>query len=318
MKRILLLTIAPLVFLSAISAQITMEEADRIVMERMGGESPPYFVYKYQWNGMLAGESSFTTSFGETIVLDYPCWTYYVSYSDKLYDSTTPGRFLIVKESNGTLMEIKSNGTLPVIDIDLIYKSGWSIWKGIPTGCDCADELYYYPYGKGKTFLDHLFINNRLIIGFDKQAQDEEITDYLNQTGFFKTVVSGDFRRNSISYRCLYVTTTEAKTCSQLKEIIRTLEKSPLVAYAHLAIGTDYQYYTDEFLVILTYGTDLSDLNVVMQETNTKMVGVQDDGYIISADKNSKGDALQMANYFYETGKFLGAKPNFRGIVVAF
>jgi hypothetical protein len=32
--------------------------------------------------------------------------------------------------------------------------------------------------------------------------------------------------------------------------------------------------------------------------------------YVISADKNSQGNALQMSNFFYETKRFAAAEPN--------
>jgi hypothetical protein len=32
--------------------------------------------------------------------------------------------------------------------------------------------------------------------------------------------------------------------------------------------------------------------------------------YILEADKNSQGDALQMANYFYETELFAACEPD--------
>jgi len=55
-----------------------------------------------------------------------------------------------------------------------------------------------------------------------------------------------------------------------------------------------------------------------MQETNTRMKQESYERYIIIADKNSKGNALQMSNYFYETGKFLYAHPNFLAKIVQY
>jgi hypothetical protein len=59
---------------------------------------------------------------------------------------------------------------------------------------------------------------------------------------------------------------------------------------------------------------DLSDLYSVAQETNTRVEGRMNasaPSYIVSADKYSNGNALQMANYFHETGKFRWASPSF-------
>jgi hypothetical protein len=58
---------------------------------------------------------------------------------------------------------------------------------------------------------------------------------------------------------------------------------------------------------------DLSDLHAVAEETNTKILyGFDNNIFTVLAEKTSKGDALQMANYFRETGKFVGAQPCFK------
>jgi hypothetical protein len=40
------------------------------------------------------------------------------------------------------------------------------------------------------------------------------------------------------------------------------------------------------------------------------------DWYSIYADKNSQGDALDLANYFYETGLFAASEPDIIKLVV--
>ncbi|MCL1943077.1 MAG: hypothetical protein FWF54_05960, partial [Candidatus Azobacteroides sp.] len=99
--KIILLIIAPFAFLSALSAQITRNEADEIVSERMSREVQPYTVYAGE-NVQTEGVTV-TTSGGETLELDYPCRVYYIRYTD-----TASGRYLIVKESDGNLLEINA------------------------------------------------------------------------------------------------------------------------------------------------------------------------------------------------------------------
>ena len=199
--------------------------------------------------------------------------------------------------------------------------------------CDCSDELYAYIVEDDQKFFydDHL-LNDWLHVGFDLQMQDDEIMKFLNETGFFKPVdirnfiiVPEEYREcapkgvsGSIDYQRLYINTKEPKTCTQLKEIICILEESSMVAFANLA----FWYWTDGsekaksmnsfsnyFYVEVKDKDDLSDLYSVSHETNT--IVIEQPEYLsfspiitLKVNKNSKGNALQMANYFAETGKF--------------
>ena len=104
MKKIFLLTAAPFVFLFALSAQITQEEADAIVSERLNQETLPYIVSAKE---NMQTDMTITTGNGETLELDYKCWVYYVSYPTA---NCCLGRYLIVNESNGNLLEVNAKG----------------------------------------------------------------------------------------------------------------------------------------------------------------------------------------------------------------
>jgi hypothetical protein len=72
--------------------------------------------------------------------------------------------------------------------------------------------------------------------------------------------------------------------------------------------------YSHLFYVKVKDSADLSELNRILQETNAEIKS-QDtymrQWFTLSADKNSMGDALQMANYFFEPGHFMAAEPNY-------
>jgi hypothetical protein len=115
-------------------------------------------------------------------------------------------------------------------------------------------------------------------------------------------------------HKLLPVKTKERKTCAQLQEIIRTLEKSPMVVFAHLTFEPDKEvpnsdyidsYYNTLFVQVKDVN-DLSDLQTVVKMTNTRSQPYPElpGFFVINVGKNSMGDALQMASYFYETGKF--------------
>ena len=190
------------------------------------------------------------------------------------------------------------------------------------SGCDCKEELFYY-YMDEKKYIDSLFLNNYLIVGINKQIQDADILRAIEQTGLFNPVPIDKIYHmpHDKKYNFLFVNTKVDKTCTQLKEIIKILEDISLVGFANLTFqGTfwlgfdrsDIMSYSDEFFVKVKNNTDLSDLYTITQETNTSIKEqIMEGWYMISADKNSKGNALQMANYFHETKKFEAAEPNF-------
>jgi len=103
MKKILLLLVAPCVFLSALSAQVTQQDADAIVLGRLDKTKD---VTLYAAKGDVL---SVKTIKGEELELAYACWAYYIRYSGKT------GQYVMVKKSDGNLLEIlpKNNDTGP-------------------------------------------------------------------------------------------------------------------------------------------------------------------------------------------------------------
>jgi len=199
--------------------------------------------------------------------------------------------------------------------------------KGLPQEiCDSEDELYYYVDGE-KIYLQDWLLNDWLVVGFDSQIKDNEIVDYINQTGLFKPVDICHIRRmpsdyhqlssDERNYARIYVNTNDPKTCTQLKETIKALEETPIVAFANLVFCWKNHLisFMPYFFVYVKTGKDvLSELHTVIQETNTILVKNTEiaklpgyeifEKYTLTVNNNSKGNALQMANYFYETGYF--------------
>ena len=100
MKKILIFLVIPFLFFSTLSAQITQEQADQIVIERMSNELQYHSIYAKE---DLQTGFEITTSLGETLELDYFCWVYYIDFTLK-----SNSKYLVVKESNGNLLEINT------------------------------------------------------------------------------------------------------------------------------------------------------------------------------------------------------------------
>ena len=101
MKKLLLLLVAPCVMFSTLSAQITQQEADGIVQQRLDGETQPCTAYAKET--VQAEGFTVITATGEILELEYPCWVYYVDYAGE-----ANGKYMIVKENSGNLLEVKT------------------------------------------------------------------------------------------------------------------------------------------------------------------------------------------------------------------
>ena len=200
--------------------------------------------------------------------------------------------------------------------------------------CDCENGLYRYTQGYGiiKISLCDFLANDWLVVGFYIETKNNEIVDFIEQTGLFEPVDTNKIIRwdnfsdpfweswNMPHVALLWVNTREPKTCTQLNEIIHTLEMSPMVRVADFSFCYFPNYcsnvssYFMLFEVKVKDKNNLSDLNKMIKKTNTWIIKHYDDFlngdiFMLGADKNSKGNARQMANYFNETGKFVGAMP---------
>jgi len=100
MKQILLLLSLPFLSFFSLTAQITQEQADEIVIERLCNDTGDFTIYAKE---DVQTNFEITTSTGETIELAYPCWVYYADFMEE-----TNGKYLIVKVSNGNLLEVNT------------------------------------------------------------------------------------------------------------------------------------------------------------------------------------------------------------------
>ena len=106
-----------------LSAQITKEQADAIVLD--------YLKNEVEQSGLLYGNDkapgvegiAITTSNEETIKAKYVCWAYYLNESE-----SNRSRYLFVKEDNGNLLEIIAYNDLGPSDL-----SSWRVVE-ISTG----------------------------------------------------------------------------------------------------------------------------------------------------------------------------------------
>ena len=173
MKKLLLLLVAPCVIFSTLSAQITQKEADEVVQQRLNGETKPYTVYakeEVQTEGFTV-----ITATGETLELEYPCWVYYVDYTGEIN-----GKYLIVKENSGNLLEVKTKKDTGPDDL--------TEWRVV------AFEIPFTKYSLEGTACQWINLNyDETVIIINSE---EELANYINCTEGSYPVI--DFSRHTL------------------------------------------------------------------------------------------------------------------------
>ena len=180
MKKILLLLAVPFVFFTAQADTVTQAEADNIVLERMSQETRQHAIYA---KDDVQEKVTITSIDGEVLEVNYKFWIYYVKYIDNA------GKYIIVKESNGNLLEINVRGDAKPEDlgkwriVEFVRISG--IWRvkalsisGELTNIGSPPDNAYYsdisieiPNATQGYIDGHTFVNT---IGFEFEIKEHQ------------------------------------------------------------------------------------------------------------------------------------------------
>ena len=189
--------------------------------------------------------------------------------------------------------------------------------------CDFVNFKYY----NGTQYNLGELQNNYILVGVDTTYSDTQIqifistVNQLDQNYTYTIHTSGQYKFKEIPLKL-----KSCKTCEEITQIISELEQNAIVSYIHYTMKTNdcqnliweplgnlcINSYGSNFYVKVFDENDLTDLNQKIAETNTELVKQNDfmpKWFELRATKNSNGDALKMANYFYETGLFEYSEP---------
>jgi len=213
--KLITLIIVQTLFLSALSAQTTQEQADAIVLERLSRETQPYIVYAKEG---VQEEMIITSSDGELLELDYACWVYYIQYAE----GGEQGRYLIVNESNGNLLEVNAKSDAEpenlaewrMIEIPITLQG--TKWKlaGIvevqtgemkelePKKCS---ECYTFTFDTdstavGQTVSNDLFVWLRPVLSVASYSKAGELGDGYLFLNIIKTIISYELNKNELKF----------------------------------------------------------------------------------------------------------------------
>jgi len=118
---------------TSLSAQITQEQADKIVWKHVQNEATlPYLLYVY--NHAPSAEGIMIMTYNEEIVkVKYACWAYYLNENPEASEPCQH-RYLFVKEDNGNLLEIITSNDLGQEDL--------TEWLPVPLSAIDKEENY--------------------------------------------------------------------------------------------------------------------------------------------------------------------------------
>lgn len=186
--------------------------------------------------------------------------------------------------------------------------------------CDYVDFKYF---SDEQVFLGEMS-SDYLFVGIDSAFSDDDIRLFIS--GFDKFDQSYNLNISlspSLGIKHVLLKFENSKSCNQITQIISDLEQYNMVSYAHYTMQTDdctnwffepmaslcVDSYISRFIVKLHNEDDLELVSDLMLQTNTELVEV--DGLVcrLRATKSSLGDALTMANFFFESGLFDWAEP---------
>ena len=210
MRKILLFIAVPFVFLSALSAQTERESTNKIVLEYMSTEEQPHIIYAKGYGPMKS--AILTTSTGEMFEIDYPAWIYYVRYAN-----IASGRYLIVKENNGNILEIKAKNDIGPNDL---MEEWWRI-------VEKTSKEEFCSYVNSKNIHKTIPLINEFLIGVSKDLDDEQKMQILIKW----------LKSHSCIYDATILCTSCIKTLPLQSEIIVSFLENSMIKHLVLDIS---------------------------------------------------------------------------------
>ena len=194
--------------------------------------------------------------------------------------------------------------------------------------CDMCSYVDFYYYKNEPKQIGELS-DEYLLLGYDSAFRDTEIKGLVESYSYLDkkhNLITHQIRRSK--YKYTIVKLRRSSSCSRIKCIQDELMENSNVGYVNytsivencvdmLGWKTDSSCvlsYGDIFYVKVKDTTNLDVFYNTVNETGTEIISqykYRKAWFTLSADKESSGNALQMANYFFETGLFSATEPGF-------
>lgn len=206
----------------------------------------------------------------------------------------------------------------------------FSCHKDTPENLPTCNFVGYFYYRDAKLPIGEGLSNNYIVVYFDTSYSTADIRKFISSI----SDLDQNYKYTLYDSKAAALKLNKSKTCEEITGIIASLEKNPMVNFAHYTMQTNdcqssylitplgnlcVYYYTNLFNVEVADKNDLTGLHKMMAETNTELVEQNQfmpEWFTLRATKKSKGDGLHMANYFYESKLFVNTEPSYGKIPV--
>ena len=178
-------------------------------------------------------------------------------------------------------------------------------------GTTCTEHFYFYE--NNKRVLGTVS-TSAVIIGFVPGLEASEKEKFLAS---HTTYIKGKETYETLEYTSPEIIELQPNlSCAQVEELLGLLEQSSLVRYANptFVVSEGFRGIGGHFIVTLAEKANYKQLESLAKRTNTRIVEeISPDLkiYLLEADKNSDGNALEMANYFHKHESVNHAEPDF-------
>jgi hypothetical protein len=196
--------------------------------------------------------------------------------------------------------------------------------------CDYTDSYYY----QGELNFVGEMSGDFVLVASDTSNSDCAISKAIKASNYFDQDFNFNILKNdNYKYKQVVLKFEKSLNCNEITNIIAKFKKNIVVEYVHFTIKTDYcndfygyplgekcvYSYSELFNIKVKDPNNLEDLYNILERTRTELLEqdkFMDAWFTLRAHKNSQGDAMQMASYFYETGLFEASEPDIMTFVV--
>jgi hypothetical protein len=177
----------------------------------------------------------------------------------------------------------------------------------------CPEYFFYYQEEKVALTMKPSFI----LVGFKKELSLEQKAALLRSFPEYENLTAN---QASDATPFNVVKLKKATTCARALEIMKQLQEKNEVTFANPVfnpvrqMGDEYDWLglTASVLVTVKSADQLPQLKAEVTQTKTEISDVLGETTLqIQVTKNSKGNALEMANYFHDLPYVINSEPDF-------
>lgn len=170
---------------------------------------------------------------------------------------------------------------------------------------DCKSRYYYYDSEK----INLIEIPNQGCISFYDTLSTETINQILEQYPEINVLSIPSNSNHAI-------VSIDSENCDETAKLFATIKNHSKISNCSKFLVSEEGFtlgITDVFVCVLKSGTSLSEITELVNNNHTEILESKSSNnrLIIRADKHSNGDALDVANKFFESGLFEYAEPEF-------